>query len=412
MNEIYKKCSEKFIATMAIFVAITATAELAVFFILKYYNSAPPAQEYMYYQLAVPSGISALAYLATIKIIKINNIPFSVKKWTVLSDTWLTCTLIMFAHSQLPASMGIIAIPVVGAAVFNDRRTSDITTAMCMCSVLFLQLCNTYSVLPFIKTNTLNYNCIIVILVILAARICTGILTLYIKLSVAEINFRSEKQVSLERQLSRDPMTCLYNHSAFNFFLAKEISAAKNKETNLSLAVMDIDNFKMVNDTYGHDNGDKVIIRLSEILLKHSTDNEYACRYGGEEFSVIFLGKTPEEAEKIVQKIMKEFRAQRYEGIDRTFSISVGLAGYDKTKDNADRLFKKADSLLYNAKSTGKNCCRIKPVEITEENRTKTRYDSRAEGWNEHKTENKEKIDLNNIDFNTPLEIKKGNYFE
>lgn len=149
-------------------------------------------------------------------------------------------------------------------------------------------------------------------------------------------------------------MTNLYNRRSFYELATKMIQLAQRSNEDLYIIIFDIDNFKKINDTYGHDIGDKVIIALSKTVLKYIRRSDIAARWGGEEF-VLLLPKTDKEgaliiAEKIRAKIEKLQIAQI------SFTISMGVAAFKHTKDtDINVTIKKADEALYKAKTSGKN---------------------------------------------------------
>jgi diguanylate cyclase (GGDEF)-like protein len=151
-----------------------------------------------------------------------------------------------------------------------------------------------------------------------------------------EANFKS----------THDPLTLLYNRS----FFEKKLEELVLKEVPFALVFLDLDNFKQVNDTYGHDAGDEVLIDMAKILRTNLKGKDVIARLGGDEFVVILPEVTKEEAQKIftkiedkVKKIFKEYN----------ISASVGIAEFPEIKDPKE-LLKMADKNMYKAKQAGK----------------------------------------------------------
>ncbi|MDK2808145.1 MAG: diguanylate cyclase, partial [Clostridiales bacterium] len=158
--------------------------------------------------------------------------------------------------------------------------------------------------------------------------------------------------LQLEEQLKYDPLTKLYNMSTFYALLA---AAIEKEEFPLSLAVIDVDNFKKVNDTYGHDNGNTVLIYLAQLLQAHCSAMGLVFRYGGEEFAVMFPHKSTEEASLVMKDVQRIFGEHKFEFMQEeniTFSCGITTTIRGCIPRN---LFNIADQAMYQAKSAGKN---------------------------------------------------------
>ncbi len=156
-----------------------------------------------------------------------------------------------------------------------------------------------------------------------------------------------------------DSLTNLWNHGFFQHTLALEIEKAKEEKTPLSLMLIDIDNFKKLNDAYGHQNGDIVLLELATLLKESSREVDYTCRYGGEEFSIILTQTNKEQAFIIAERI-REMIAQHvfskfpiFENLRVT--VSIGLASFPEDAETKEKLIAKTDKAMYIAKFGGKN---------------------------------------------------------
>lgn len=146
-----------------------------------------------------------------------------------------------------------------------------------------------------------------------------------------------------------DPLTNLANRRLMTKGLEKYFSLAKRYEKVFSIIMLDIDNFKKYNDTYGHSAGDKMIVRVAKVLLDDIRDADAVARFGGEEFLIILPESTLETAlltaERIRQNVAHETGT----------TISLGVASYDSSMTKNEQLINKADEALYRAKARGKN---------------------------------------------------------
>lgn len=160
------------------------------------------------------------------------------------------------------------------------------------------------------------------------------------------------------RELSiTDSLTKLYNSRHFFRQLRQEIERAKRYEEPLSLILLDIDNFKGYNDTYGHLEGDRVLAVLAEVIRANLRVADSAYRYGGEEFTVILPETEGENALPVAERLRKSFEETVLSPLPRTevhMTVSVGVTQYIPGED--DSVFiKRADSAMYTAKTSGKN---------------------------------------------------------
>lgn len=160
------------------------------------------------------------------------------------------------------------------------------------------------------------------------------------------------KQSQLEEQLKYDPLTKLYNMSTFFKLLSGEI---EKESFPMAVAVIDVDNFKVVNDTYGHDNGNTVLIYLSQLLQSHCAAMGYVSRYGGEEFAVIFPNRSSAEAKRVLEDIRFIFAEHPFAFASCNITFSCGIAEITNKGLQPRELFGLADQAMYKAKSAGKN---------------------------------------------------------
>lgn len=184
-----------------------------------------------------------------------------------------------------------------------------------------------------------------------------------------------ESQILMEKLRDtslRDGMTGLYNRRFLEEFIDKLMSQANRKKETYSVMMIDVDFFKMVNDTYGHDIGDKVIVELSKVLKSSVRSSDLAIRYGGEEFLVMLNNSTDEGAMHVAKKIHSSFAAIAFDvgsGEVLKKTLSIGMAKYPTDAESIWKCIKFADTALYEAKHTGRNkIVEFKPEMFSGEN--------------------------------------------
>jgi diguanylate cyclase (GGDEF)-like protein/PAS domain S-box-containing protein len=168
-------------------------------------------------------------------------------------------------------------------------------------------------------------------------------------------------QGELREQAMRDSLTGLYNRRHLDESLGRILSWAGRDAFPVVLMMVDIDHFKQVNDAYGHAAGDLLLKALSRLLDQQTRLEDIACRFGGEEFLLVFLEMDLQDSLPKAEKLRSAFEALRvyFQDIQLGATISIGIAGYPAHAVDASALIHAADMALYAAKSAGRNCIRV-----------------------------------------------------
>lgn len=168
-----------------------------------------------------------------------------------------------------------------------------------------------------------------------------------------DITKHKKAQKELLQLSITDTLTKCYNRRYFVDKIKKEIELVKRYKRKFSILMFDIDHFKKINDTYGHDVGDKVLIAISDIVRKRIRKIDILCRWGGEEFLILSPETPLNNAHKLAEELRKLISNSQ---IDNRFSITVsfGVTEY-KDSDDVDSIIKRADNLMYKSKIAGRN---------------------------------------------------------
>ena len=181
-----------------------------------------------------------------------------------------------------------------------------------------------------------------------------------------ELLSRVKKELKLQELIEKlklltvtDPLTKLYNRRFFVDASQTVLEIARRDKTPLSLIMIDIDKFKHINDTYGHQVGDEIIKLLANIMLKDQRKSDMSCRYGGEEFVILLPQTSIKEAASVAQKLRENVQKSYFETLAQQkvkFTISLGVSTVNLANEiNIEKALKRADDALYEAKESGRN---------------------------------------------------------
>ena len=176
--------------------------------------------------------------------------------------------------------------------------------------------------------------------------------------SFIDISQRRSLERELARQALTDGLTGLRNRRAFEDDIAVEVARHRRSGRPLSLIVADLDHFKRINDTWGHDTGDAVLRGFAEVCRKAIREGDLACRIGGEEFAILLPDTPLETAAVVAERLRAEVEDAAIPLLGSaavSYSISAGVAELDVTDVGARQFFKRADAALFRAKAHGRN---------------------------------------------------------
>ena len=159
----------------------------------------------------------------------------------------------------------------------------------------------------------------------------------------------------LQLAANTDPMTGIYNRRYFFDVSEQILEVSKRDNMPMSIAMLDIDKFKTINDTYGHDVGDVVIQKSVDIIREHLKEDDILIRFGGEEFLVVMLDTSIKNAHILCEKIRQTIEKSYPINEEKQVTISIGISPYTNEDTEIAQIVKRADNALYEAKRTGRN---------------------------------------------------------
>jgi len=179
--------------------------------------------------------------------------------------------------------------------------------------------------------------------------------------SFEDITARKRTEESLFRMATVDRLTELYNRQHFETELAQALARTKRYKSDISLVMFDVDHFKMVNDTYGHDAGDRVLYELGERSTATLRESDLLARWGGEEFIAILPDTGMQKAGQMAERLRREIASEPFPGIG-TITISLGVTNIHP-EDNSNTVLKRLDNALYDSKRMGRNRVTVSTLE-------------------------------------------------
>lgn len=187
-------------------------------------------------------------------------------------------------------------------------------------------------------------------------RLDSGELQLFVEV-FSDITEQKQREASLYHRATRDALTGLFNRGHFTEMATLELERARRFSEPLTVALLDIDHFKKVNDTYGHDAGDQALVLFARVCMEYTRKIDYVGRLGGEEVAILLPRANKEPAYEMLQHLRLGLMEKRLQAKDAEYGItvSIGLASLrGHTRDLAE-LMRNADAALYKAKREGRN---------------------------------------------------------
>jgi len=269
----------------------------------------------------------------------------------ILLSALLGVTYAIFSENgvaSIPLTFAILPFIIWAAFRFHQREVTTVHALVCAMAVWFTLGASG----PFVQ-QSLNIS-----LLLLLAFMCTVVATGLVLNAVIDDRKRAIDSMQralrdLREQAIRDPLTTLYNRRFLQDYLPRELLRAERDRKPLAVIMIDLDRFKQINDSSGHEAGDQVLVEMGALLKRHVRGSDIACRYGGEEFTVVLPGATLEGARRRSEEIRSA--AKREHGSLHGITASFGVALFPAHAASADALLHAADRALYEAKGAGRD---------------------------------------------------------
>ena len=275
-----------------------------------------------------------------------------------LAGSMLAITYTIFSDGlaavlpSLPLTFAILPFVIWAALRFRQREVATVNVFVCATAVWFTLEGRG----PFAPTP-LNTS-LLLLLAFMSTVVTTGlVLSAVVGERARAIEALKRALQNLREETIRDPLTGLYNRRFLGDYLPRELIRARRERGRVALIMIDLDRFKQVNDTAGHAAGDLVLMEIATLLKRHIRGSDIACRYGGEEFTLVLPKATPESAHRKAEAICSAIREDRDKLLEVT--ASLGVAFFPDHAADAESLLRAADEALYEAKRKGRNRVKI-----------------------------------------------------
>lgn len=316
---------------------------------------------YLLIRIVFPSGLNFTSLCATRWFIRSEKFSVEKKNYAVCLNILIICAVTAAVHNYYYVIWMAPSVALFYSTLFNNHKVLTVTYIGTIFSTLISMTVNMVAGEFSVLTNVIY--CIITIGIFSFAYFISGII---IKHHIKQLEYTHQelkKQQMLIEQLDIEPMTRLYNRKAFDRNIREVIDHCQkpkdNTNKNFWLFILDLDYFKQVNDTYGHLNGDKVLLSVASALKDIIGKYGKVYRYGGEEFAILTDSLTEDKTQELAEMIRTQVACLKFDfDQEKQITISIGIA---PCRNNyiSEKWIDVADAALYLAKRNGRNQVRI-----------------------------------------------------
>ena len=366
LNKIYEDSCSKWrkavFVTSLISAGIIFFTEIIIAFILDIQSLRPRSlKEYLFWYLFLPTVANAVILAGGYILMKIFRRKERVLNYIPIIQLVLICMVVSMFHYAFTVTFCTFSIPIVLSNIFNDKQMSRRITVLSLIGVTAAQFVG-----PCINHGYNEYvipTYCVTLAFLLGTGVASNVLSQYQEQKDRKIEAIYRSRMEALEPLKYDQKTGLCGHTSFQSSLRKMVEEGEGGRQP-ALAVLDIDDFKAVNDTYGHAKGDVVLMKLAEIMKEACGEQYVPARFGGEEFSILFCDGNMLQYLWVVERIRSAFERASYDFTDRGITLSAGLSEWKEGWDSTE-FFDAADEALYVSKRQGKNRITVKTAEGT-----------------------------------------------
>lgn len=335
--------------------AMILVTELIMFFVFECQGlRTQPLGEYLYRYLFLPTALDGIILAAGIFFMRICGRKPEILNYIPLVQMVFICFMLSTIHYMFTAMFCTFCFPIFVSVIFNDRKLTRFVTILDFVLLTAAQFLGPWFTEIVDSYQFANY--LVTVAILLCANILCDLLLQYQKQKNRKIEVMYRNRMEMLEQMKYDQKTGLHGHTSFQTGLKKLVDEAELRKRP-AVAVLDIDDFKKVNDTYGHNAGDLVLFEVAARIMEKEAPRICACRWGGEEFLILSTGEGAYQRlvgiiNELVQKIRNDDHV--YENQVIKITISAGISVWEKG-EKIEHTISRADQYLYEAKKAGKN---------------------------------------------------------
>jgi len=320
----------------------------------------------MFGLLIINSAAFACFIFITLSLPKAKNYKFFSYLMVIFLSVYFVLLSILSKNDAVTFLIWFSLFPFISIFVLGRRNGFNISIIL-LGAIIFINIIQTiagYEKMEFKVIISVVFSFLATLLLVYYSDMVRHNITKSLIKSNLELKSAQNKLIKLNKL---DQLSGVYNRNYLESFYCNAPRKCSEENQCLSMLMMDIDNFKSYNDTYGHINGDKVIAAVANVIKGTCREDDVIIRYGGEEFLAILFGRDIKEAEYVANLIIESVHSLEIEHIHSYtgfVTVSIGVTGSCTSKEYDKReMIKVADTALYEAKNKGKNCYAIQPFE-------------------------------------------------
>lgn len=314
---------------------------------------------YFIFSVLIPAGADAIIIGIALVLIRLKKVSTAIKNYVLIESLiWVACVL-SAVHGEYVIVFSLFVIPILITSIFLEYRF----LAFAFINSLIGLAVSTVFVI-FVTGDSQIYGGRFYLITSVVLVLLSLILFSLISVVISFVHKKREKVLSevqsenakLSKESRVDGLTGLQNHTSFYTVLENKLAKSRHNRTGFALAMLDIDDFKEVNDTYGHAAGDEILKFVSDTLVNTIARNGVVFRYGGDEFAIIFHNPDPEANVELLERIRMTIELNDTMLMNgRGITLSIGYYNVKEAIMSSEEIFYRADQALYQAKYNGKN---------------------------------------------------------
>ena len=319
--------------------------------------SNPFVKYWLPYVLA-PAIVDGIVIAITLTILNMKKMPSVLKNYAIVTSLVCIALVLSIVHGYFIVTLATFVIPVIASCIFLDYKVLAYGIITSVAGVAASAIANIYLEANSDRSGKLYVwgSAVVIVMLVALTAIVVGLIVEIHRQREAVLTKMKDENAKLVRANRVDGLTGLQNHTSFYNVLENKLSKARRDKRGFAIAMLDIDDFKSINDTYGHGVGDDILRYVSDTIVAAIDKSGVSFRYGGDEFAILFNNPNP-EANIAALEVLRSAVANN----DSLFSdgtrvtLSIGYYNVKEVQMSSEEIFYRADQALYQAKYNGKN---------------------------------------------------------